>query len=186
MGFLFGLIGALAGAWIISEWGAFFGFLVGMLIGWLLHRLVLAQENIKRLLDRVDLLEQRNTTTESSERLAKKTFDTPPSEALYEPTPAVSPPVEESPPTVEESVPEVKPALVQMHSTEPDVIVHERTPAPQAEPGIGEHTIEVAKRWLTTGNVPVKVGVIISFLGVAFLLKYAVEKQVFSIPMSVR
>ena len=51
---------------------------------------------------------------------------------------------------------------------------------------MGQHTIDVAKRWLTTGNVPVKVGVIISFFGVAFLLKYAVENEVFSIPMSVR
>ena len=51
---------------------------------------------------------------------------------------------------------------------------------------MGEHTIDVAKRWLTTGNVPVKVGVIISFFGVAFLLKYAVEQELFSIPMSVR
>jgi len=186
MGFVFGLIGALAGAWIISEGRTFFGFMVGMLIGWLLHRLAQAQENIKRLLDRVDLLEQRSTTTESSERLAKKTFDTPPSASLYEPTPAVSRPVEESPSPVEEPAPELEPTPVQTRSIEPDVIVHERTPEPKAEPGIGEHTIEVAKRWLTTGNVPVKVGVIISFFGVAFLLKYAVEKQVFSIPMSVR
>ena len=63
MGFVFGLIGALAGAWIISEGRTFFGFLVGMIIGWLLHRLMQAQTNMKRLLDRVDLLEQRNTAT---------------------------------------------------------------------------------------------------------------------------
>ena len=51
---------------------------------------------------------------------------------------------------------------------------------------MGAHAIEVAKRWLTTGNVPVKVGVLLSFFGVAFLLKYAVEQELFSIPMSLR
>ena len=173
MAFVFSLIGALAGAWIISEGRTFFGFLVGMIIGWLLHRLMQAQTNMKRLLDRVDLLEQRNTTTESGERLSKKTFETQPRVSVYEPTPAAPPPAAE---------------LVPLKATEstPDVIVHKRIPEPDPEPGMGEHTIEVAKRWLTTGNVPVNVGVIISFFGVAFLLKYAVENELFSIPMSVR
>jgi hypothetical protein len=40
MGFLFGLIGALAGAWFISEGRTFFGFLTGMIIGWMFHRLI--------------------------------------------------------------------------------------------------------------------------------------------------
>ena len=43
-----------------------------------------------------------------------------------------------------------------------------------------------AREWLTTGNIPVKVGVLVSFFGVAFLLRYAVEKQLFSVPIEVR
>jgi uncharacterized membrane protein len=175
MGFVFGLIGALAGAWIISEGRTFFGFLVGMIIGWLLHRLVLAQTKIKQLIERVDVIEQRNSATESTERPAQKSFETQPRVSLYEPTPVASPPVVDP-----VSVPATE------STPEPEVIVHERTPEPDPEPGMGAHTIEVAKRWLTTGNVPVKVGVIISFFGVAFLLKYAVENELFSIPMSVR
>lgn len=43
-----------------------------------------------------------------------------------------------------------------------------------------------AKRWLTIGNVPVKVGIIILFFGVAFLFKYAVEHRVLVIPIELR
>jgi uncharacterized membrane protein len=44
----------------------------------------------------------------------------------------------------------------------------------------------MAKEWLTTGNVPVKVGVIVSFFGVAFLLKYAVDQGYIVISIEAR
>ncbi len=40
--------------------------------------------------------------------------------------------------------------------------------------------------WFTSGNVPVKVGVIISFIGVAFLLKYAVDRRLVVISLEFR
>lgn len=46
--------------------------------------------------------------------------------------------------------------------------------------------LELAKAWLSTGNVPVKLGVIVSFFGVAFLLKYAVDRQLVVVPIGVR
>ncbi|MDO3386573.1 DUF2339 domain-containing protein [Gilvimarinus sp. SDUM040013] len=42
------------------------------------------------------------------------------------------------------------------------------------------------KRWLTTGNVPVKVGVLISFFGVSFLFKYAAEQNYLHLSIPVR
>ncbi len=193
MGFIFGFIGALTGAWLVSEGRTFFGLMVGMMIGWLMHRLVKAQSSIRKLVDRVDTLEQRNAAVANTERLAKKAFDTPERVSIFEQTPAASqtteePPAEPAPPPVAEPSPELKPEAVETASpyAEPDVVVHKRTPVPDPEPGMGEHTIEVAKRWLTTGNVPVKVGVIISFFGVAFLLKYAVDNELFSIPIGFR
>jgi len=193
MGFMFGLIGALAGAWFISEGETFFGFLVGMIIGWLMYRLSQAQSTIRRLGDRVDTLEQRNAATSPVEKVAKKTFDAPPRASVYEPSQAISEPTPEPiststpEPTTEpttESAPERTPEFEPAPVSKP--VVHPRVPEAPPEPGMGAHAIEVAQRWLTTGNVPVKVGVIISFFGVAFLLKYAIENQVFSIPMSVR
>jgi uncharacterized membrane protein len=179
VGFVFGLVGALLGMFLISTGRPFFGLLVGMMIGWLLSRLLNAQTTIRRLVDRVDNLEQRNAATAPLEKVAKKSFDTPERVSIYEPPPVAPPPVTPPPPEPASSLPvEATP--------KPAADVHARTPNPEPQPGMGEHTIDVAKRWLTTGNVPVKVGVIISFFGVAFLLKYAVEQELFSIPMSVR
>ena len=193
MGFVFGLIGALAGAWFISEGRGFFGFLVGMMIGWLLHRLLDAQSTIRRLAERVDNLEQRNAAAGSTEKVARKTLETSPRVSLYEPTPPAPPPPPKAAPTPPEPIDEPKTAAASPKFVAPpsvaaerDTVVHERTPVPDRVPGMGEHTIEVAKRWLTTGNVPVNVGVIISFFGVSFLLKYAIEYTDFSITMSAR
>ena len=44
----------------------------------------------------------------------------------------------------------------------------------------------MAKDSLTTGNVPVKVGVIVSFFGVAFLLRYAVDQGYLVISIEAR
>jgi uncharacterized membrane protein len=46
--------------------------------------------------------------------------------------------------------------------------------------------LRLARQWLTTGNVPVKIGVIVSFFGVAFLLKYAVDHRLFAFPIELR
>ncbi len=41
-------------------------------------------------------------------------------------------------------------------------------------------------RWLLTGNVPVKVGVLVSFFGIAFLFKHAVEQRWLNFPVELR
>lgn len=53
-------------------------------------------------------------------------------------------------------------------------------------PDAFDRAFAAGRRWLTTGNVPVKVGVIISFFGVAFLLKYAVDRNLLVLPMELR
>jgi len=169
MGLVFGLIGALIGASLISEGRYFFGLLVGMMIGWLLQRLLRAQATIRKLVTRVDSLEKRNAATAQPEKIANKAIRSPQRPPAYDPAPA-----------------EVVVASPSAAAAAPATKTVERAPVLPPEPGIGEHTIDVAKRWLTTGNVPVKVGVIISFFGVAFLLKYAVEQEMFTIPISAR
>jgi len=54
------------------------------------------------------------------------------------------------------------------------------------EPVMLDRLFALAKTWLTTGNIPVKVGVIVSFFGIAFLLRYAVERQIFAVPVELR
>ena len=187
MGFLFGFIGAIGGLWFMSEGRAFFGFLAGMLIGWLLHRLLQAQSTIRSLVDRVDNLEDRNRAVDTLERLtpelktpepktpepaapvAEKKIDTPVRVSIFEPEPVPDVIVHEKEP-----------------ESAPEVIVREQVPESTPRPSMGEHAMDVARRWLVTGNVPVKVGVILSFFGVAFLLKYAVDRELFSIPIGLR
>lgn len=61
-----------------------------------------------------------------------------------------------------------------------------RAPPPPRPPGAVDQALAASRRWLTTGNVPVKLGVIISFFGVAFLLKYAVDRELLRIPIEAR
>ena len=57
---------------------------------------------------------------------------------------------------------------------------------PSSGPPILQTWIKKATAWITTGNVPVKVGVIISFFGAGFLLKYALENQLLVLPVAFR
>jgi uncharacterized membrane protein len=194
MGFVFLLMGAFAGMWFMSDNAIFGGFAFGALFGWLLHKLLTAETTIRRLLDRVDSLEQRNaviSVPDPARKVAAKTLDTPARVSVYEPSAVVEAAKEPQPEVVvheHEPVPPIPaaPPKTPAPAAKPNVATSVREAARPAQPGIADHAIEVAKRWLTTGNVPVKVGVIISFFGVGFLLKYAVENEVFTIPMSVR
>jgi uncharacterized membrane protein len=53
-------------------------------------------------------------------------------------------------------------------------------------PSVGERLVEAGKRWFTEGNVPVKVGMLVLFAGVAAFLKYASDNGMLRVPMSVR
>ncbi|HNV84059.1 MAG TPA: DUF2339 domain-containing protein [Arenimonas sp.] len=49
-----------------------------------------------------------------------------------------------------------------------------------------ERLVDTIKRWFTEGNVPVKVGVIVTFFGVAALLRYAYVQGYFTFPIEYR
>lgn len=61
-----------------------------------------------------------------------------------------------------------------------------RAPVAPAGPTWIERLAEAAKRWFTEGNVPVKVGMLVLFAGVAAFLKYASDQGLFRMPISVR
>jgi uncharacterized membrane protein len=56
----------------------------------------------------------------------------------------------------------------------------------RAGPSAIDILLEKSRSWLTTGNIPVKVGVIVSFVGVSFLLKYAIDQRLLVIPLEAR
>lgn len=66
----------------------------------------------------------------------------------------------------------------------------ESPPTPRAattlEPNLFERLLEAAKRWFVSGNVPVKVGVLLSLFGVGFLVKEAVDRSWLILPLQLR
>lgn len=59
-------------------------------------------------------------------------------------------------------------------------------PERKPSPTLVSRGVAVAKAWFTTGNVPVKVGVVVVLFGVAFFINYAIERQLFSFPVWAR
>jgi uncharacterized membrane protein len=84
--------------------------------------------------------------------------------------------------TVESRAPAATPAPV---ATAPMPAARPRVLEP-AQPGPLARLLLRTRRWFTTGNVPVKVGVILTLLGVAFLLRYAVERELIVFPIELR
>ncbi len=75
---------------------------------------------------------------------------------------------------------------LEVPAVEINLVAHTPVQATPHKSNTFDRLFILAKEWITTGNVPVKVGVIISFFGVAFLLKYAVERKIFSLPIELR
>ena len=59
-------------------------------------------------------------------------------------------------------------------------------PAQPATPGLFEVALRAVQRWFTVGNVPVKIGVLVLFAGVAALLKYGADQGWFTLPPELR
>ncbi len=53
-------------------------------------------------------------------------------------------------------------------------------------PGVAERIGSVVKRWFTEGNVPVKIGMLVLFAGIAALLKLAADQGWFTLPIEFR
>jgi len=53
-------------------------------------------------------------------------------------------------------------------------------------PSLLQIFLNKSSSWFTTGNVPVKVGVIVSFIGISFLLKYAIDRELVVVSLEVR
>jgi len=60
------------------------------------------------------------------------------------------------------------------------------TYAAQTGPDVFERGLRLVRQWFTTGNVPVKIGMLVLFAGVAALLKYASDEGLLQVPVSLR
>jgi len=96
-------------------------------------------------------------------------------------------------PSIESSEPDASPPEPVWPTEEKPAAPRSRTPgrfpkdpSRPAQPAVFQVLLGKMTTWLTTGNIPVKVGVIISFIGVAFLLKYAIDRELVVLSLQMR
>ncbi|AOI94502.1 DUF2339 domain-containing protein [Burkholderia sp. LA-2-3-30-S1-D2] len=116
-----------------------------------------------------------------------------PSPAAMPPRPSLQPAVARAGVTPSTSIPAPAPAVDSRTSdataaagaptNPPATTSPSAPPAPPKprEPGIAERAFRAARDWLLGGNTVVRVGIIVLFFGVAFLLKYAADNNMLPI-----
>lgn len=154
------LVAAFLGLWSGLRGPPFAGLALGAAIGYLIATLI-------RLNRRVETLEQAARAAPAAAPAPGPAVALP---ATLRPAPAPAPITEPGTPAAPAPLPE--------RPTRP-------APAAVALP-VPLRALEGLRRWLTTGNVPVKVGVIVTFFGVAFLLRYAIERELIVFPLELR
>ena len=160
------LIGGLDGA--VGP-GLVFGGLIGGLGGWA----VSLSARVRRLEIEAEL---NAADTWRTKRAAATTAPRPPQKGPTAPAvePAAASPASPAP-TIAASGPNDDPVWA------PEMPPQE--PVERSVVSAGDRFVAVAKTWFTTGNVPVKVGVVVVLFGVAFFINYAIDRQLFSFPV---
>ncbi|WP_095167335.1 DUF2339 domain-containing protein [Pseudomonas sp. Irchel 3H3] len=193
MQWMFMLIGLVLG-WLLDE--SFSDALIGALIGlgagqaFVLQRLnaQALQQGRELKLAQVALgaVEQRLASLEGGGVAAEPLShaETVPAPApQLEPTPAASELVWELPPEINMAQASVESAPVDLWTPQPEPFAAPQPPAPRA-PNLFDRAIAGARDWLFGGNTVLRVGVVLLFFGLAFLLRYATEGMV--VPIELR
>lgn len=188
MQWIFMLIGLVLG-WAFDESfsDAGIGALLGLGIGQAIR--------LARLSAQADQQARQLETTQKAlialgDRLRQLEVPTPTSSATVEPPIPEPTPVTKPPELVWELPAELAPVTMVAEPSQPlpdDVWV--ATPRPQQtvtppSPNLIERAIRGARDWLFGGNTVLRVGVVLLFLGLAFLLRYATEGVV--VPIELR
>jgi uncharacterized membrane protein len=185
------LVGAFGGLWSADVDNEFFALLAGAVVGWLLGMIIDLRDRAEALERKIGVLERfRQEVAAREPGITAKAAPTgapsvaPGSRPEAAPTAAASGVTGGSRP---EAAPTAATSGV-AGGSRPEAVPTQAAPAKLAptEPGLIERAFAYARDWLLSGNVPVKVGVIISFFGVAFLLKYAVDEGILSAPIELR
>lgn len=197
MQWIFMLVGLVLGAGVSeSVTGALLGGLIGLSLGQALRLQGLEARNAQLTAQLKDFAERFERGTRAMhERLVKVEqggrSEPAPASAIEEPVvePQPAPAVAEAPaPELDwalDPLPEVEaPQPVEAPEPLAAQVAHPPQPAPQPspwreqaprEPNLIERGFAAAKAWLFGGNTVLRVGVVLLFLGLAFLLRYATE-----------
>lgn len=186
------LIGLVLG-WTLDEsfTDAGFGALLGLGVGQAIR--------LAKLSAQADQQARQLETTQKAlialgERLRQLEVPTPASPVSVEPLIPEPTPVTQAPELVWElpAEAEIAPVAAAVEASQPlpdDVWAPAPTPRPQEPaiprgPNLIERAISGARNWLFGGNTVLRVGVVLLFLGLAFLLRYATEGMV--VPIELR
>ncbi|MDH5179416.1 MAG: DUF2339 domain-containing protein [Gammaproteobacteria bacterium] len=177
---IFGIAGVILGFMINYDTGAGFGFWYGCLLGvvvYLLRRVNELAAMLQRLNRTVDALEHKQTEQTSS--LAATVKPAPAAEPVVKPIPAPPPVVQDDPaPVVEPKIQTAWQAGPAQQNSRPSSAT---TTGDDRLGQLFDQAVAQVRRFFTEGNVVLKVGLIVLFFGVAFLLKYAAERNILSI-----
>lgn len=176
---------AFIGLWLADAGREIFGLGVGALIGYLLATTRELQMQIRKLRQQLERPTAGRAEVESRQPAAPPRRHGAATSEPERPTPAAAKPEPAGGPARA-----ARPAPLEKTRPAPAPVPRTQAPAAAASAPTRsdpfERAVEIAKTWITTGNVPVKVGVIVSFFGVSFLLKYAIDRQLFSLPIELR
>ncbi|WP_343352293.1 DUF2339 domain-containing protein [Pseudomonas sediminis] len=198
MQWIFMLVGLVLGAGVSeSVTGALLGGLIGLGLGQALRLQGLEARNaqltaqLKEFAERFDrgtrAMHERLVKVEQGERGERGEPQPAPVEPVASPAPELPPEpavVEEAQPELDWTLPELEIPPAEQPVPLAAQVVHEPQPGPQQspwreqgprEPNLIERGIAAAKAWLFGGNTVLRVGVVLLFLGLAFLLRYATE-----------
>ena len=184
------ILGLAVGGIVGNDSTAGFGFFAGIAFGIVFARL-------RTLAARIESL-KREVTGTTAARAAAVAASERRAESL-QPAPAVQPPTPAQPAAVEPSMRTTPPApapiidsvarraamAAQAPSTAAPAAPPAATRAPPP-PNVIDNLVAAIKRWFTEGNVPVKVGMLVLFAGVAALLKYASDQGWLHLPIELR
>lgn len=163
MMFLWMVIGALLGG--IASSGGLFGVLSGAAIGLLWGRQAELSRDLKAIRDRLAV----------------------PARTPIAPMPSQPWPKDEARsvmPTPEAPPQDVPPELPVAPPT--PAVARAPRPAAPPQPSLADRLLQRTGRWFTEGNVPVKIGMLVLFAGVAALLKYAADAGMLRLPPALR
>lgn len=188
MKIIFSIIGLLLGASVDEFTGAFFGFFIGLCAGALIQQ----RNRLRDLEDKLSLLQSG---------LVESRTEVKPPETKAPPVPPATPSATPTKPDLDITLaPPDDSLLAQTRETGAEDITPTPSAARPAAAATGARTEEQGssfssepphddpvsrfiRNFFTSGNVVVKIGVILLFIGVSFLLKLAAEHHMFPIEL---
>ncbi len=185
MNILFSILGLIIGLFIASAGGSYLlGAFAGAIIGFALAKVIRLERRISELESSAQKLRYRETpqrepTPTPEERPRWATHEAHKAWADLEPAETISEAGPEKP-EAEETEKEAFSKPLKTPRNWPG------TSQQPLLPSLLERGLEKAKLWITSGNVPVKIGMIVTFIGVSFLLKYAIDKELVVFPLEFR